>query len=298
MRLLSDFDGVWTDPLREGVAQGTLLEKTVREWAAADGRAGVDAWFAAAQREAAEAPTRYGWLSDGRLSAFADEDPFVLHSALLHVLHSRVGMDALADWYVARVRQAGHDGLDVFGGVMHYAAVAQVEAERGPAILSDAVAAGQRMLATGVDIVVVSNSVSAKLERWFGAAGMRYTLDPERASGALRLRGGARKFVLDGASQRLRLGGLDFEVGRPHYRAVFDAERPDAVVGDVFSLDLALPLWLRRHVSGFERLRLFWLKRSYTPRWLLDVVAAEAPEVELLDDGLGGVAERSLAAPR
>ena len=112
------------------------------------------------------------------------------------------------------------------------------------------------------------------------------------------LRGGARKFVLDpGASAELFVGPLRVETARRDYLMILREELPDAVVGDVFSLDLSLPLRLRREDPRWKRVRLFWLVGPDTPARLREAIAAHAPEIEALEGGLGSVAERLAAAP-
>jgi hypothetical protein len=63
------------------------------------------------------------------------------------------------------------------------------------------------------------------------------------------------------------------DTDRPGYREVLLEEKPNMVVGDVFSLDLALPLALVR-----ERLlgdtRLVMRQRDYTPQWSRDYVSS------------------------
>lgn len=293
MRLLSDFDGVWTNPAAEAAAQGDVMLETWQAWAREGGPDGLVRWLDEARAATRARPTEYGWLSSGRISAWADEDPFVAHGALLHYIHVHAARDPVAGWLERTTAAHGHADLDAFGGDCHHRGVQRVAEARGPAILADAAAAGHAMLARGVEIEVVSNSQPAKLEKWFGHAGLPYRLHPERGTGALTLRGGARKFVLDGAGpEPLALGALAVDVARPHYRAVLLEERPDAIVGDVFSLDLALPLGLRRTEPGWGGVRLFWLVRPYTPAWLVEHLAAHAPEIEAVPDGLAGVASR------
>jgi hypothetical protein len=75
-----------------------------------------------------------------------------------------------------------------------------------------------------------------------------------------------------------------------------DEEAPDAVVGDVLSLDLSLPLHLKRTQVAWKHVRLFWLMHPYTPERMKREVARLAPgEVEMVEGGLAGVAERLLA---
>ena len=294
MKLVSDFDGVWTLPHDEARAQGAWMDRTLAEWAGERARGPISRWLDDARAAIAAAPTRWGWMSGGRISAFADEDPFTRHSALLHYVHERTAGDPIATALATAVAAHGAT-LDAFGGEAHAAGVAEVARTRGPGVLPDAAEAGRALLAAGVDVVVVSNSGTDKLAAWFAHAGVPTTVHPERAPGALRLRGGARKFVLDPEhAARLDLGDVSIEVARPNYEAALRDERPDAVVGDVFSLDLALPLVMRRHESAFAALRLFWLIRDYTPVWLEQAVARRAPDVERVEGGLGAVAARLL----
>ncbi len=288
---MSDFDGVWTDPVTEAGAQGEELEQALLGWTPESDRARASDWLAMARDHVRRDPSRYGWAPEGRMSAFGDEDPFAAHGALLHYLHLAAREDPVARDLHAAVLANGFASLDAFGGHAHTQGVARVQRDRGPALLPDAAAAGRAMLEAGVEIVVVSNSGTEKLARWFEAGGVPHTVHPEQRRGAARLRGSARKFVLDPErTDMLEVGGLRVEVARPHYESVLRDEAPDAVVGDVFSLDLALPLALRRRDPAFAGLRLFWLLQPYTPPRIRDEVAIAAPEVEPIETGLAGVA--------
>jgi len=298
MKLLSDFDGVWTSPEAEAGAQGEYMEQVLLSWTPGEDRERAADWLRLARDHVRSDPGRYGWAPGGRLSAYGDEDPFAAHSALLHYLHLRAGEDAVARDLHAAVLANGFADLDGFGGHTHQQGVERVARERGPGILPAAAAAGRAMLGEGIEVVVVSNSGTDKLSRWFAHAEVPATIHPEARAGALRLRGGARKFVLDpDATDMLEVGSLRVEVARPFYAEILREERPDAVVGDVFSLDLALPLALRRREPGWSDLRLYWLLQPYTPDRVRREVQLHAPEIEPIAGGLAAVAER-LAATR
>src|SRR5262245_31680913 len=267
MKLLSDFDGVWTDPAREATAQGEILEQTLLSLGPPEERGAREAWITHARETIRREPQQYGWAPGGqRISAFSDEDPFARQSALLHYLavNAENSGDPIAAAMVANLSSHGFSSVDAVGGQSHASAVEHVETERGPAILPEAVEVARGMLARGGEIVVVSNSTTDKLVRWFGHARLPFTVHPERQPGAIRLRGGARKFVLDPEREELLdLRGVRIDVARPHYAEVLDEERPDAVVGDVVSLDLALPLAWKRTRPEWRDVRLWWLVRPY-----------------------------------
>ena len=297
MKLLSDFDGVWTYPDAEGTAHGEALDTALVELAPEPERVQVRAWIASARRAIRAEPERWGWVSAGRLSAFADEDPFTEHGALLHYLDEQRAADPVAASLVSGIERAGV-ALEAFGGQAHVRGVQAVEARRGPGIVAPAAAAGRALLAAGIEVVVVSNSGTEKLQRWFAHAGVPASVHPERSARALRLRGSARKFVLAaGAGEPLAVAGAHVDVARPDYARVLAAEAPDAVVGDVFSLDLALPLALKRRDPAWRSVRLFWLVHPYTPERMRRVIARlPAGEVEEVQGGLAAVAERLLPA--
>jgi hypothetical protein len=296
MKLLSDFDGVWTDPGEEAAAQGEVLDGLLAEWAPPARASEVSAWVRAARASVQREPERYGWVSCGRLTAFADEDPFTAHSALLHFVHANAASDPIAADLRDAIAARGHS-LESLSGLSHARGVAHVTATRGPGILRAAALAGERLLRQGAEIVVVSNSDDAKLTTWFGHAGLPHTIHPERRQGSLRLRGSARKFELDpGRSEPLEMGETRIETARPHYERALLEERPDAVVGDVFSLDLALPLRLRRGGAGWSALRLFWILHGYTPRRMRERVSRHAGrEVDHAARGLESVADALLS---
>ena len=295
MKLLSDFDGVWTTPDEEGVANGAALDAALEGVLGEADRAAVRAWVAHARAAVRAEPWCWGWGTSGRISAFADEDPFTAHGALLFYLDAARGTDPLAARLADEIER-GHGSLGAFGGRAHTDGVKAVEDRRGPAITEGAARAGHELLARGVEVVVVSNSGTDKLKRSFSHARLPYRVHPEHADGALRLRGSAKKFVLDAAGADVfDAGGLKVDVARPHYESVLREERPDAIVGDVFSLDIALPLALKRREPGWRNVRLFWLVQPYTPdRVRMALASLPNGDVEIVEGGLPGVADRLL----
>jgi hypothetical protein len=292
MKLLSDFDGVWTYPEEEGVAHGAALDAALIAMAGeGEGEAARD-WIARARHAVRTEPTRWGWSVAGRLSAFADEDPFTEHGALLHYLHAHRDRDTVAERLAAAIERSG-ETLEAFGLGAHVAGVQQVEARRGPGITVAAADAGRRMLERGVEIVVVSNSITDKLQRWFTHARVPSRVHPERAERELRLRGSAGKFLLaPGHSETIEAGGLRVDIARPYYEAALREEAPDAIVGDVFSLDLALPLALKRREPAWKHVRLFWLLHSYSPARMKHELSKLPPgEIEPVTGGLSAVAD-------
>jgi hypothetical protein len=294
MKLVSDFDGVWTLPAEEARAQGLVMDAALAACVPPAERAQAEAWIRAARAAALRDPARYGWAPGERLSAFGDEDPFAAHSALLHYIHQHAGDDPIARRLRDGVAAGVHGNLETFGGWAHGEGVRRVVETRGPGLLPEAASVVRRLAEAGIEVVVVSNSGPEKLVRWFDHGGVPHTVHPERRRGAVRLRGSARKFVLDpDRADVLEIGPVRVDVARPAYESVLRDERPDAVVGDVFSLDLALPLALRRRDPDFAHMRLFWLVRDYTPTRLVRALEPHVRgEVERVEGGLDALASR------
>lgn len=289
MKLVSDFDGVWTFPDAEAEAQGGILDRELENALPRELRDRGRDWIGRARAAVAAEPHRYGWAPGGRISAFGDEDPFCAHSALIHFIHQAAG-DPVADALREAIEASGRT-LDQVGSESHAAGVGRVVSVRGPAMVAAAGEAGRALLAADVEVVVVSNSPSEKLGAWFAHAGVPGVSHPERADRTTRFRGGSRKFEMDAdRTHPLEIGELSIETARPVYERILREERPDAVVGDVFSLDLALPLRLRREEPGWRELRVVWLLQPYTPRWLRAAVERHAGgEVECVEGGIAAV---------
>jgi hypothetical protein len=284
-KILSDFDGVWTD-------QGLEAEENVRR--VGEELATVLGWTAAAASSAVErvrarvqaSPSQWGWAPDGdRISAYVDEDPLCLSSAVCQYI------DRSDDPEIAEARTAI---LGAFGSLAAFSEHCFIEAMKSyrdrhpPCIVPDARAQLDAVLARGVEIVVVSNSSADKIGPWFQAAGIDAGVGPEHQ---VRLRGSAGKQTLGDTDAKIVVSGRDVRVDRPRYRAAIEEERPDLIIGDVFSLDLALPHVMRTERNPAAPATLAIRRHAHTPAWVLDdraggaidhVVARFADLVELI----------------
>jgi phosphoglycolate phosphatase-like HAD superfamily hydrolase len=281
-KILSDFDGVWTDQANEAAAvRSFAIDELARVCDVPRGHA-VDEYDAFA-RSMAAAPHEHGWAPDGRISAYVDEDPLCETSAISRWL--AVSDDPRAMRVRAAVLAAGFADLQAFSEHVFHGGVARFRSEHPPWIVPDARAMLDDLHERGAEIVVVSNSSSEKLIEFFASVGIDAGEDYGHE---LRVRGSAGKWML-GDDARVTVGGRPIFVDRPRYRSVVAEEAPDLIVGDVFSLDLALP-----HVMRTEKQpgapRLLALRRhSHTPAWVLDTRADGA--IDVVVDRVGELVE-------
>ncbi|MEZ5979532.1 MAG: hypothetical protein R3F34_15135 [Planctomycetota bacterium] len=240
-RILSDFDGVWTDPAPEAREVEAGLVRRVAALVGRDARE-VAGEVALARDLALREPALHGWTPGGRLTAYADEDAFLeisgVASFLTHADHE------LADRYRTLLRAVG--GVDLM--VLADEAFREVGGTPGVGeILPEGADVLRELEELGVEMVVVSNSAPEKLVRLFGAIDVHAG---ENGDARVRIRGGARKWDLGEGEDAIDVRGRSVRVDRPHYRRIVEEVAPDLIVGDVFSLDLALPFHMRASGVG------------------------------------------------
>jgi len=264
-KLLSDFDGVWTDQAFE--AQNVKLYLI----AEAARLAGVGAdqareHFEEFERRVKLEPARYGWAPDGRITAYIDEDPFCEANAIAMLLDERRD-EPTAKRYRDAILASGFETLTKFADHCFMSATAAFRIQHPPALVPGAKQMLEELLAHGVEVVVVSNSSSDKIVGWFRQIGVDARVE---AGGQMRVRGAAQKMTLGPTDASIQLAGRTIRVDRPLYRKVFDEEQPQMVIGDVFSLDLALPHVLRREKLACAPRELVLRRHPHTPRWVLE----------------------------
>ncbi len=278
-KILSDFDGVWTDQGREAVVLVQGCVDALAELAGVhpdEAREEIDAL----RRRMAAEPHAHGWAPDGRISAYVDEDPLVESSALCNAIDT--SDDPTAKRYRAAVLGNGFASMSDFAQHVYVTATGAFRREHPPCLVADARAILDELLALGVEVVVVSNSEAEKIVSWFAGAGIDAG---ENEGHALRVRGAAAKWLL-GGDAAIEVAGRRIYVDRPRYRAAIEAEQADLVVGDVFSLDLALPHVMRSHGMAAAPRSLVLRHHVHTPSWVRDTSAGGA-----IDHMVAGLAE-------
>ncbi|MDX9722167.1 MAG: hypothetical protein RBU37_15605 [Myxococcota bacterium] len=259
MKILSDFDGVFTDLRAEAAAEAALF----REKLASITAEAVEL-EEAARAEIERAPLIHGWVSQGRLSAYADEDPFIGNIAVAQLLDARA--NSAEPLHLAVLSGLQRQGMNSFLELLVWAHQ-QIMATMGqqPELAPSMLQAVERFLDAGNSMVIVSNSSTARICAVLQARGLD-AVQQDSSGAALQVRGGARKYELGTRPQPVAFGPRLVDVDRPSYRRILIEEQPDLVLGDVFSFDLALPLDLAR--SGLLRCRALACLQPYTPEWV------------------------------
>jgi FMN phosphatase YigB (HAD superfamily) len=273
MRILSDFDGVFTNQDEEAAEVGRRLAEIV---SASIGDASRAARLLAELREEVRAsPARHGWFSAGEIACYADEDPYVENNAVAAALFAKAPADV-----IERMRAAGFAPADDLSSRAFEEGTTRWRATHAAHLLPEALTALGAFAAAGAEVVIVSNSSTERIEGILRDAGF------DRFGQAKpRIRGGAKKFVLGEEPRALpreaAFGGRAVRLRRPHYHKILSEEQPDVVIGDVLSLDVALPAALRDAEDWLAEARIVLKKQRHTPAWALE--ACRARHIEVVD---------------
>ncbi len=281
-RVLVDFDGVWTSVEGQAGAVDAARGRRLAELSGLPDEMVAQCEAAVAAAIAAE-PLGHGWRLDGRLTAYADEDPFLGHNARC------TGIGILADRGPGPCRalrealaERGHGDLGALGSAIFMDASHAYLADHGHDLLPSAPEVLTSLLAIA-DVIFCTNFTPDAVARSWLPRGFAFT-GPQATPG-LTLRGEARKQTLTADPARtVPFGGRPVSVDRSFYRAALEAERPDVVVGDVFSLDLALPLTMAAERHPTCRPHCLLARTRFTPSWSLELArGGRLPGLGLLE---------------
>ena len=261
MKILSDFDGVLTDSVEE---ISRMRQIFLGSFDRPDYIGGI---IEELEGKIRSEPTRHGWISEGRLSGFSSEDGFIWGVAISHLLDqlTRTGQ---IDRSLLESNRFGKDSFVDVGGEAFRAMASETQSGGQNPFDSKALGFFKHAKDSGVEVVVVSNSETDRIVDILGRGGVDLN--------SIRIRGGAKKFTLAPKPQATQFGNLQIDISRPYYESILRDEMPDAVVGDVFSFDLALPAALG--------IKTFLRRREYTPQYILENIPKSTKVVEQVSD--------------
>lgn len=277
---------MYTDPTDEGTAcsqhfRDKILNLDLKE-VGLDSPAKVDSWLGELRARQSARPFEFGWRSEGRVSAFTFEDPFIRNIGLADFL------DHLVEQGDKKARMVlGHlikkEKIQTYGELSEWS-FHQLKLKKKPD--PETKAWVESAIAKGHEVFIVSNSSSEKIEEFLDQNGYSPAARP-------KVRGGAKKFGLGTKPNPLVIakskdeGEIKVDTDRPLYEQALMEIRPDAVIGDVFCLDLSLPIRLHREGKLDFKWGVFYRQRDYTPSRMLDLVSGHAsrvPEVKVVRD--------------
>jgi len=274
MHIISDFDGVLT--AQEGEADAVGIRQLELLADAAGSKVVAQTLLDEYRVEVRAAPTSHGWWVKGYLTCYADEDPYVFHTAVSNVLYEK-GPRSIVDKLIA----SGMADSNEFAGRCFLEGTEAWRAQNDSHLVDETVELFDALAEMKASVVVVSNSSTDRIESILEDFGR------ERLSSLTpKVRGGARKFVVTDdievpVPEAAAFGPRTIALRRGHYYEILAEEKPDLVIGDVLSLDLSLPVTLRDTRPGFEKMKVCFRRAAHTPAWAIN--AAKARGIYIVD---------------
>lgn len=278
VKLISDFDGVWTNQDTEAdyvwnyiiTAIAGLTGNTPKD---------VDTLLNQCRLEMNNAPHDYGWFNNSCIAAYYQEDPFGDNNAIFDYIdrassrrtysHFKQNIAAIKESVNSKAKMS----LAEFSNDCFVKATTQFKLEGKLKPVETAGSVISKLNKGGVEIIVVSNSKTEKIEHLFLKTGQKMTNERSITRGRLHAIGDARKFIIDPGFTEVPeyadiYGKFRVCLRRKNYFNILLKEMPDYVIGDVFSLDLALPLYLRLNDERFSKLKVIQKVQKHTPDWV------------------------------
>jgi len=286
IKLVSDFDGVWTDQEAEaGYVRHYIVKKisSISKFPEKE----VEEIITECKNDMDKSPNYYGWINNGHFACYYQEDPFGDNNAIIDYIDKNGSKASYSNYKqkLAHIKESilkktNNSTLAEFSNDCFKKSTTQfkLEGKLKPAPKAGAVV--KALNKKGVEIVVASNSKTEKIEHLFRKAGQTVTNEKAIIRGRLHAIGDARKFEIDPEFDEIpaRLNvskRYQPELRRRHYLKILLAEKPDYVIGDVFSLDLAVPMYLRLNDKLFSHLKVILKVHPHTPGWVKDYLSSE-----------------------
>ena len=277
MKLISDFDGIWTNQDIEAKYVWNYILDSVSDLTGMM-KTDADKFFSKCKTEMDKRPYEYGWILNGKVSAYYKEDPFGDNNAIFDFINREISADDEFKNSLTTVKNSilkKHSSLADFSQVCFMNSTKQfkVEGKLNPIETTKYIV--DKLNSDGVEIIVASNSKTEKIKYLFSKAGIDVTDETASQRNGVHARGDARKFVIDNDYNELPeyltvTEKFKVALRRSSYHKILSEEKPDFVIGDVFSLDIALPLYLRLNDKSFENLKVIQRVQPYTPDWVKD----------------------------
>lgn len=269
MKIIFDFDGTLTDISHEHQFILHFYEQVFEK------RFNIEPsqfqrLYRTARKQVFSEPEKHGWLYEGRMSAYCDEDLF-MESASVMTLLDVWKTDPPTEFRVIFQKTDGASFIEI-------AEQAHEALREQPFTLlsipeKDTIDAIQRMIKKGDEVVIVSNSSTDIIMKKCQFAGLDPVDHKDDPSAQFRVRGHARKYQLDDTPDLVTFGSRTVDVARSSYRKIIEDEHPQVILGDVFSLDLALPIVMaRREPERYRDMKLFLIDRPYTSPWAIHYI--------------------------
>ncbi|HLC59054.1 MAG TPA: hypothetical protein VJH34_00850 [archaeon] len=236
--LIMDFDGTLVSMRNKSLEYRKTIIEELSLWTGLNYEA-VEKDFNYGRELVLKNPTEYGWNVNGYKSFFGDEDPFVLYTS---------AADAMNRNLPAYKIMKNDDFMERIDRIFH-----TVTNHERPPISKKTKKALEKLLDM-YDVTIVSGSSNESIKKCLDDAGLE-----------IETIGNAKKVFVDTNFDKVNrhlniINKYKIELRRPYYYDILSKiDGRKVVVGDIFSIDLALPKELG--------IPIILKKNYYTPMW-------------------------------
>jgi len=273
LKLVSDFDGIWTNQAIEAEYVRDFIIKSLCETGDLDVTQ-ADRLLTNCKSEINKEPHNYGWFNNGMIAAHYHEDPYGDNNAIFDYIDKYADLNP----ELVKLKEAILKKYASLADFSQYCFIESTTKFKNEGKLVAVETTGKivkDLNSMNVNIIVVSNSKTEKIKYLFTNAGVEITDENSPQRKRVHARGDAQKYVMDKLYTELPefievSEKISIPLRRSRYHKILMEEKPDFVIGDVFSLDIALPLYLRMNDESFRNLKVIQRVQPYTPDWVTD----------------------------
>lgn len=280
LKIISDFDGIWTNQEEEAeFVRNYYLEKlssisglNISE---------LENLFGKLKSDMNLNPYLWGWFHNNMRACYYLEDPFGDNNAVFHyierIYNKQNSLSKEIRFLRTSILNSGYETMDTFSNEMFFESTSKFKEENRLNPHEDAKSVVDELLGRNINIVVASNSRTNKIEYLFDKMGYGISYGNSDEELGIYARGNAMKFVIDNnfseVNEKLEIDKYyQVQLRRKHYFEILKEEKPDFVIGDVFSLDIALPLYLAFNNPEFQNLKVIQKLHPHTPSWVKEFI--------------------------
>ena len=285
LKLVSDFEGIWTNKEQEAAyVWNNIVKKlsTITRFSEIE----INRILDESKSDMDKQPYKFGWMNNGKIAVYYREDLFGDNNAVFNFI-SRVGSVnsfSVFKQELAEIKKCileeKYESAEKFSDMCYMESTKKFK-ESGKLVPHlNAKTALDKVLEKGVDVVIASNSGTERIEHLCLKLGKKLSNDKSFKRSNVYSLGNAKRYIISQDYTELPESlhikkYYDVPLRRKFYHHLLLGEMPDYVIGDVFSMDLALPLYLRMNDPKFKKLKIIQKVQKYTPDWVTEYLAKE-----------------------
>lgn len=282
-KIISSFDGVWYNPENEAkyiwnyiINKTAVISNNKPEL--------IDSLLQKCQTEMDKSPYEYGFFNNNYLSIYYKENLFFDIFAVFDYINKNASTNSYSKFKqeLAFIKNAIEKKtlmnlFDYCKDCFNTAAKNfKIEGKVKPNTSAGKIF--NYLTSTGTEILLLSDNDTEKIEHIITKTGLKISNEKSIIKTRLHSIGNINRPEIDNNYTKIpEIIKINIRYNvylrRPKYYRLLIKEKPDYVIGDNFSLDISIPLFLILNETNFQNLKVILKKQSYTPEWVLEFLS-------------------------